>query len=99
MEIEKTNERRVISVSTTDSTSGIIANGEATFQSGKLTSVNLDLIRNKDEHTAEHIGSAQYEQGSNTQEFLHVYSEAPGSIDAIYGIMRAVVGDLTAETV
>lgn len=97
MDISKTNERRVISVSTTDSTSGIIANGEATFQSGKLTSVNLDFIHNKDEHTDEHIGSAQY--GSNTQEFLNVWSDSPGFIDAIYGIMRAVVGDLTAETV
>lgn len=97
MDISKTNERRVISVSTTDSTSGIIANGEATFQSGKLTSVNLDFIHNKDEHTAEHIGSAQY--GNNTQEFLHVYSDSPGRLGDIYGIAREVIADLTAETV
>lgn len=91
MEIEKTNERRVISVSTKDSTSGLIANGEATFQNDKLKSVNLDLLRNKDETSAEHVGSAQY--------YLNVQSDNPESVDAIYDIMRAVIAGLTAETV
>lgn len=95
MDISKTNERRVISVSATDATTGLIANGEATFQSGKLTSVNLDIIHNKDAQTAEHVGSAQY--GCGTQEWLHVYSDAPGSIAAIYDVARVVVGDLAAE--